>query len=73
MKVQGRVIREDLGPGVFLLETRDGTRYALKGGDDALFKEGRVVSVQGKLESDVVGIGMTGAPVLAVDSYSVID
>lgn len=71
MKVEGTVVREELGPGVYLLETADGTRYALKGGDEGLLKAGQRVTVDGELNSGAVGIGMTGNPVLAVKGYEV--
>ncbi len=73
MQVKGKVVRDDLGPGVFLLETSDGRRFALKGGDDALRREGQTVEVEGTLATDAVGIGMTGDPVLDVARYEVLD
>lgn len=69
MKVEGTVVREELGPGVYLLETADGQRYALKGGDAGLLKDGQQVTVEGDLNSGAIGIGMTGNPVLAVKGY----
>ena len=68
MTVPGTVVREDLGPGVFLLVTSDGQRYALQGGDDGLFQAGQTVKVEGKVV-EAMGIGMTGNPVLDVTRY----
>jgi|APSaa5957512535_1039671.scaffolds.fasta_scaffold289900_1 hypothetical protein len=71
--VQGKVVRENLGPGVFLLEADDGQRYALKGGDDGLLKDGLRVAIDGVVDGGGgVGIGMTGNPVLAVKEYRVL-
>ena len=68
MTVTGTVVREDLGPGVFLLVTDDGQRYALKGGDAGLRKAGQTVTVEGTVQQ-AMGIGMTGNPVLDVSRY----
>lgn len=68
MTVTGTVVREDLGPGVFLLVTQGGQRYALKGGDDGLLQPGQTVTVEGEVVQ-AMGIGMTGNPVLEVRSY----
>ena len=70
-RYEGTIVKAPFGPGVYLLETADGTRYALKGGDDGLFQEGQAVSVEGRLDGDAVGIGMTGDPVLDVSAYEV--
>ena len=69
MTVTGTVVREDLGPGTFLLVTADGQRFALKGGDEGLLRAGQTVEVEGKVVQNAMGIGMTGAPVLEVSSY----
>ncbi len=65
MTVRGRVEREDLGPGVQVLVTEDGRRYALR--SDQPLPEGKTVEVQGRVADDAVGIGMTGDPVLEVE------
>lgn len=65
LTVTGRVVRQDLGPGVWVLEGQDGRRWALQGGDPRSH-EGRVVTVTGRVKDDAVGVGMVGAPVLAV-------
>jgi hypothetical protein len=72
-RYEGTIVKAPFGPGTYLLETADGARYALKGGDEGLFAEGQKVSVQGELDGDAVGIGMTGDPVLDVSSYQVRD
>lgn len=69
-QITGTVLREDLGPGAWVLQAEDGTRYALKGGDRGLLREGQVVTVTGEVDDDAAGIGMTGAPVLQVERYT---
>lgn len=65
MTVRGRVERADLGPGVQVLVTDDGRRFALR--SDVPLPEGTRVEVQGRVAGDAVGIGMTGDPVLEVE------
>ncbi len=72
MKVTGKVVQAPFGPGVYLLETDDGRRFALQGGDDALLTEGVAATVEGEVADDAVGIGMTGDPVLRVRGYELI-
>ncbi|MGE0712000.1 MAG: DUF5818 domain-containing protein [Planctomycetota bacterium] len=69
VELRGRVIREELGPGHFLLETSDGRRFALQGGDEGLFVEGAEVWVEGALRDDLLGVGMTAERVLSVARY----
>jgi hypothetical protein len=71
VQVTGRVVREEFGPGHYLLETEDGRRFALEGGDDALFVEGLQVSVHGSFRDDLLGVGMTAERVLSVEGYQV--
>ena len=70
MKVQGLVLRLELGAGVWVLETQQGERFALKGGDADLLRPGQEATVEGSLEADLLGVGMSGAPVLRVSSYT---
>lgn len=65
MTLRGRVEREDLGPGLQVLVTEDGRRYALRSGEP--LPEGTTVEVQGRVAGDAAGIGMTGDPVLEVE------
>jgi hypothetical protein len=65
---KGTVKKNDLEGGFWELHTDDGKRYQLKGGDDQLKTEGARVEVDGKIDKDAMGIGMTG-PILAVKSY----
>jgi enolase len=53
-----------------LLVTNDGQRFALKGGDAGLLKDGQAVQVEGTVVQSAMGIGMTGNPVLEVSSYT---
>ena len=73
MDLEGTVVEEPLGPGVFVLEAADGSRYALKSNDDALLRAGQRVAVKGRVATDAMGIGMTGAPVFEVESYRRLD
>ena len=72
MKVKGTVKYVDLEGGFFVLETHDGKRYVLDGGDDGLQTDGAHVEVEGEV-SEAMGISMTSDPVLAVSAYRVLD
>lgn len=75
-QITGTVVRADFGPGAWMLEQADGTRWALqvKGrGDPALLRQGNQVTVQGRVAHDAVGADMTGATVLAVESWQPAD
>lgn len=67
--LEGRVEREDLGPGVWLLVTPGGDRYLLAASDAGLLRAGHRVRVRGQVDEQAAGIGMTGDPTLAVESY----
>ena len=68
-ELTGRVVREEFGPGHYLLETSEGRRFALAGGDPALYEEGLRVRVRGRLRDDLLGVGMTAERVLAVERF----
>lgn len=59
MKLKGTIRRSDLEGGQWLLETDGGDRYQLVGslGD---CKDGLVAEVEGKVDKNAMGIGMTG-------------
>jgi hypothetical protein len=63
-KIDGTVKRSDLEGGRWLLETADGDTYELHGKLDGL-ADGKRVRVEGKVEKEMMGIGMTG-PTLTV-------
>jgi len=64
MKLKGTIRRNDLEGGHWVLETDDGDQYQLTGAlGDA--KDGLAVEVEGKVDKNAMGIGMTG-PQLAV-------
>jgi len=65
---KGTVKKNDLEGGFWELHTDDGKRYQLQGGEDVLRKEGARVEIDGKVDKNAMGIGMTG-PILAVKSY----
>jgi hypothetical protein len=68
---RGTVKKNPLEGGFWELHTDDGKHYQLKGGDDALRKEGQRVTVTGAVDKAAFGIGMTG-PILDVKSYEVV-
>ena len=68
---RGTVKKNDLEGGIWELHAEDGKRYQLQGGDDALRTEGAKVEIEGKIDTQAFGIGMTG-PTLAVKSYKTI-
>jgi len=68
---RGTVKKNDLEGGIWELHAEDGKRYQLQGGDDALRTEGVKVEIEGKIDTQAFGIGMTG-PTLAVKSYKTI-
>ena len=70
-KFTGTVTRNDLEGGFWELRADDGERYQLSGGDDGLRKDGARVEIQGKVDKQAAGIGMTG-PILQVKSYTLL-
>ena len=68
MKIQGTIRRSDLEGGLWVLETDSGERYQLTGslGD---CKDGLVAEVEGKVDKNAMGIGMTG-PQLSVQKIT---
>ncbi|HKA90346.1 MAG TPA: hypothetical protein VKE22_21940 [Haliangiales bacterium] len=67
-KFRGVVKKNPIEGGVWELHTSDGKRYQLAGGDAGLRAEGAKVEIDGHIDKDAFGIGMTG-PTLAVKSY----
>ncbi len=68
MKIKGTIRRNDLEGGHWVLEAEGGEHYQLSGAlGDA--KDGQAVEVEGKVEKDMMGIGMTG-PTFAVSKLS---
>jgi hypothetical protein len=59
MKLNGTIRRNDLAGGHWVLETDKGETYQL-GGATSACKDGMKAEVEGKLEKDMMGIGMTG-------------
>ncbi|HUH00701.1 MAG TPA: hypothetical protein VML75_01825 [Kofleriaceae bacterium] len=69
-KYRGTVRKNDLEGGFWELETNDGERYQLRGGDARLRVEGQAVEVDGSIDKGGgFGIGMTGS-YLDVSSWS---
>ena len=68
MKLKGTIRRSDLEGGHWMLETDGGERYQLAGSLGGC-KDGLVAEVEGKVEKDMMGIGMTG-PTLTVQKIT---
>lgn len=67
MKVSGVLKFESLEGGHWLLEADNGERYQLDGLDPDLLDQGIRLEVEGEIDKQAVGIGMTG-PFLVVKS-----
>jgi hypothetical protein len=67
-KLQGTVKKNDLEGGFWELIADSGEHYQLRGAAPALCKEGQRVQIEGAIEKDTMGIGMTG-PYLDVKSW----
>lgn len=68
MKIKGTIRRSDLEGGHWLLEAEGGERYQLSGATGEL-KDGAAVEVEGKIDRNAMGIGMTG-PRLSVQKIT---
>ena len=68
MKITGTIRRSDLEGGQWVLEAEGGERYQLVGslGD---CKDGLLAEVEGKVDKNAMGIGMTG-PQLSVQKIT---
>ena len=69
-KLSGTIKKSDLEGGHWLLVTEDGEQYQLEGVNE--IKDGQHVVVEGKVERDAFGIGMTG-PILKVKKVTPAD
>lgn len=67
MTLTGRVEEQDLGPGVLVLVTDDGRRFALRTDHPEALTPGQKVQIEGRVTQGSFGIGMTGDPVLEVE------
>jgi hypothetical protein len=66
MTVSGKLVKDDFGTGVWVLETDSGERLMLDGAvPEGL--EGKRVSVDGS-KSNAMGMGMSGGGVISVRS-----
>ena len=59
MKLKGTIRRSDLEGGHWVLETDSGDRYQLTGSLTGA-KDGMAAEVEGKVDKNAMGIGMTG-------------
>jgi hypothetical protein len=67
-KYTGTVKKNKLEGGFFELIADNGEKYQLIGGEGGLRKDGQKVEIEGKIDKDAIGIGMTG-PCLSVKSW----
>jgi hypothetical protein len=67
-KFTGTVKKNDLEGGFWELHADDGDCYQLHGGDDGLRKQGQKVEIDGAIDKNAMGIGMSG-PILKVKSW----
>jgi hypothetical protein len=68
---RGTIRKNDLEGGFWELHAEDGEHYQIQGGGDALRVDGQRVEIKGKVDEEVMTIGMTG-PVLDVASWKAI-
>lgn len=65
---RGVIKRNDLEGGIWELHAEDGERYQIRGGSKDLRVQGQEVEVQGNIDRQAMGIGMTG-PILDISSW----
>jgi hypothetical protein len=70
-KISGTVTRSDLEGGMWTLETDKGDRYQLTGELSGL-ADGMKAELQGKVQKDQMGFGMSGA-LFTVTSVKALD
>jgi hypothetical protein len=68
MKLKGTIRRNQLEGGHWTIETDGGERYQLAGKVDSC-KDGMKAEVEGKVDKNMMGIGMTG-PFFTVDKLN---
>ena len=66
---KGTIRKNDLEGGFWELVTDSGENYQLDGGDAGLRVEGQKVTIEGKVSTSTMGIGMSGSH-LQVSSWS---
>jgi hypothetical protein len=64
---KGTMKKNELSGGFWELHAEDGKTYQLSGADPTLLEEGAEVEIEGKIDKQAFGIGMTG-PTIAVKS-----
>jgi hypothetical protein len=70
MKLKGTIRRNDLAGGHWVIETEKGETYQLAGALGGC-KDGMKAEIEGKVDKDAMGIGMTG-PHFTVQSLKAI-
>jgi hypothetical protein len=68
-KLKGTIRRNDLEGGFWELVSDSGEHYQLRGAAGDLCQDGQRVEVEGKVDKDAFGIGMS-APYLDVKSWT---
>jgi len=68
-QIRGTVKKSDIEGGVWILETKKGDVYQLKGGPVDLYQNGKKANIRGKVRKDILGIGMVG-PIFEVHEVS---
>lgn len=71
-KYLGTVQRTDLEGGSWLLLSKQGVTYQLKGGGSDLRVDGAQVEIEGRIATKQVGLAMMG-DILEVISYRILD
>jgi len=60
LNLKGTVVKRDLEGETWVLETKKGETYQLKGGPVDLYQNGLNVNLRGNVKKDLMGFGMTG-------------
>ena len=69
MQLKGTVKKSNISGTTWELVSDDGGRFQLIGGDDALYIDGQRATVEGEVETEMMGIGMTGGGIFKVKSW----
>ena len=71
MKIlQGIVKFKDIGMGCWEFAAKNGKRYEIIGGDDALYRDGQQAVIRGKIRDDLMSSGNIG-PIFEVQSSEI--
>jgi len=59
-RIRGKVRKDPVEGGVYVIDADDGQTYQLAGGDAKLRKEGQRVELDGDVDEGAMGFGMVG-------------